>query len=71
MKRLITILYILILSALALASCEHTHEFGDWETITEATCSETGIKKRTCECGEAETSEITKKSHDIILYYYS
>ena len=67
MKRLITILFILILSALALASCEHTHEFGDWETITDATCSETGIKKRTCECGEAETSEITKKSHDIAL----
>ena len=36
----------------------HSHSFGEWVTVTEATCGTEGLKKRTCECGEEETEVI-------------
>ena len=42
---------------------EHTHVWGDWETVTEATCKKKGNEKRVCECGEEETREIALKEH--------
>ena len=30
----------------------HVHAFGEWKVVTEATCTENGLKERTCECGE-------------------
>ena len=42
---------------------EHTHVWGDWETVTEATCTKKGSEKRVCECGEEETKEIDVKEH--------
>ncbi len=65
MKRLVIILSLLILSLLFLASCEHSHEFGEWETVTEPTCAEAGIKKRTCECGETQSEKIATLDHEI------
>ncbi len=37
---------------------EHTHAFGEWETITEPTKAEDGLKQRVCTCGEKETETI-------------
>ncbi|MBR1747200.1 MAG: hypothetical protein IJ735_03180, partial [Clostridia bacterium] len=45
---------------------DHQHAFGDWQTITVATCTEKGLKKRTCACGEEETEEIDALGHDIV-----
>ena len=43
--------------------CE-THDFGDWETVKEATCTEKGSEKRTCSvCGHVETQETDAKGH--------
>ncbi|MBQ2769152.1 MAG: hypothetical protein IJF44_04180 [Clostridia bacterium] len=43
---------ILLLSALPLSACgeeeEHVHNWGAWETVTEATCVTSGEKKRVC-----------------------
>ena len=36
----------------------HVHAFGDWTTVKDATCTEAGEQKRTCECGETETQSI-------------
>lgn len=36
----------------------HTHTFGEWETITAATCIAAGEQKRVCSCGETETEAI-------------
>ena len=43
---------------------EHTHTFGKWQTITEATCEKAGEKKRVCsECGEEEIETIPAAGH--------
>lgn len=34
------------------------HNFGEWETVKEATATEDGSKKRVCACGEEETEVI-------------
>ena len=40
------------------------HTFGEWETVTESTCTETGVKKHTCTgCDYSETGVIEKKAH--------
>lgn len=40
------------------------HSFGDWEIITEATCAEDGLQRRTCsECGFEEESVIHATGH--------
>ena len=64
---------LLILSLLCLCACalgltacgsEHTHTYGEWETVTPPTCTEDGTKERTCNtCGEKETLEIAKTGH--------
>ena len=41
------------------------HEFGEWETVKEATEDEAGLEKRSCKrCGEEETREIPRKEHE-------
>lgn len=63
------LLFILIYVALiSLSSCEsgapfHQHDFGDWETLKNATCTEKGSAQRTCECGEKETRSIEMLGH--------
>ena len=39
------------------------HTFGDWETVTEATETMDGLKKRTCVCGHFETDTIPATGH--------
>ena len=41
----------------------HVHSFGQWTIVTEATCTEDGLKERVCECGEKETEVIEAKGH--------
>ncbi len=36
----------------------HTHAFGEWTTVTAATCTVNGEEKRTCACGESEVRAI-------------
>ena len=48
---------------------EHTHEYGDYTVITEATCTETGVKTATCtveNCGDVKTEEIPATGHDYV-----
>ena len=44
-------------------AANHTHEFGEWEVTKEATCVTTGVRTRTCSCGETQTEEILKTEH--------
>ena len=41
----------------------HTHVFGEWTTVKEASCTEMGEQKRVCSCGEAESLEIEMSAH--------
>ena len=40
-----------------------SHSFSEWETVTEATCTSFGLKKKTCECGYAEYDTVPALSH--------
>ena len=45
----------------------HTHAFGEWVVVKEATEEEDGLKERVCACGEKETEVIAKLSPSVIL----
>jgi len=68
-KLLITLLAIIatLCCALGLTACndgEHTHVFGEWETITEPTCTEKGTRQHTCTvCGETLTQSTYALGH--------
>ncbi len=52
-----------------LATCDgsgDTHVYGDWYTVKEATCAESGTKERICVCGTKENTEIPKSGHDYV-----
>ena len=60
-----TIVFSLTLFSLlcALAACGgHTHAYGEWQTVKEATCTEAGEQERFCACKARET-EIIPASH--------
>ena len=64
MKKLFAFILV-FLAALLCVACqeEHTHEFGEWVVVKEATEAEEGSKERTCECGEKQTEKIDKLAH--------
>ena len=41
----------------------HTHNFGEWEVVTEPTCTQEGLRERVCVCGEKESEEIAALGH--------
>ena len=42
---------------------DHTHVFGEWVVVKDATVDEVGSKERICECGAKETETIEKLVH--------
>ena len=64
MKKLFALILVFV-AALLFVACEqpHTHKFGEWVVVKEATEEEAGLKERTCECGEKESEEIAKLEH--------
>ena len=48
---------------------EHTHTFGDWYTVTEATAEENGLERRDCACGHYETRETTYQAETVTKIY--
>lgn len=68
MKKLLTALLLLatvFCGAIALAACEEcTHDFGEWETVTAATCEEAGVRAHTCKiCNERVEEVIPAQGH--------
>ena len=65
----------LLACALMFTSCNdegssllHTHEFGEWTVIENATCIKEGKEERVCECGKKETQSIAKnKQHEELV----
>ena len=50
---------------------EDTHTWGEWETLTEPTCTAEGAHKHICEaCGKEETESISKIEHDFTTWEY-
>ncbi len=44
----------------------HVHAFGEWTTVTEATCIAEGQKERVCACGEKEIEKIPETKHNFV-----
>ena len=50
---------------------EDTHTWGEWETLTEPTCTAEGAHKHICEaCGKEETESISKIEHVFTTWEY-
>ena len=42
----------------------HTHSYGEWTVVDEATCSKTGLRVKTCSCGDEIEESISYTDHD-------
>lgn len=65
----------LIVAALFLASCgeeetiagECSHQFGKWQTVREASCTQNGVQKRECAlCGYVESESEEAYGHNVV-----
>ena len=72
--RKILLVIIAICSVCLFASCSpneeqpHVHEYGEWQTISDSTCNQSGLMKRSCSCGEEEEKSIPfTNEHDYQL----
>ena len=45
------------------AEAPHTHAYGEWKTVTAATCEVAGLEERECACGDKEQRSIAAKGH--------
>lgn len=64
MKKVLLSISLLVL-ILCMCACEkeHIHAFSEWETLSNPTCTETGLRERYCPCGETESSELPASGH--------
>ncbi|MBQ9558074.1 MAG: peptidoglycan DD-metalloendopeptidase family protein [Clostridia bacterium] len=44
-------------------SGSHTHSYGSWQTVVEATCTVNGSRQRVCSCGDTQTESIPATGH--------
>ena len=75
MKRIHVLVLVAMLLVAIFTSCDmavdqgdlgdtsHNHSFGEWNTVKKPTCSEEGIEKRVCSCGESEEQAIPAIGH--------
>lgn len=49
---------VIILACLFSVSCGHNHFYGEWITMKQPTCGESGIMERYCSCGQKEIQYI-------------
>ena len=67
------VIIVVIVLLLLLVKCEpeenvdppvgHTHTYSSWVVVDEPTCTEEGLRERTCSCGEKETETIAALGH--------
>ena len=53
---------------IGLTSCdeEHVHSYGEWKIQEKATCTEKGIRVKTCECEHEIEEEIPATGHNFV-----
>lgn len=60
---LLIIVFCVVILTGCFSNCEH--EWGEWKTITPATCTEAGVQEAECvKCGEKKTSSIEALGHE-------
>ena len=58
MKKIVSVIIILLIFSFSACQKKHIHEFSEWKIVKEETCGTEGLKERVCSCGEKETSTI-------------
>ncbi len=68
-KSLCLLLLILILSLTGCRNGSHIggHNYGQWQVVKEATCTEDGLQERVCTCGSKETEVILTLGHEEVI----
>ena len=52
-----------LLIAIFIILLRHTHSFGEWETVRDASCTQYGLERRYCGCGEIQERKYDKLAH--------
>lgn len=69
-KFLVVLLAILMLvNMFALTACDgddHTHSYGSWSVISNATCTTDGLRSKSCSCGYVITETIPATGHNMV-----
>ena len=60
----ILILFLCAVPALLFSACHGEHNYGDWIIDSAATCTESGVKIRFCECGQEQIESIPQLGHN-------
>ena len=68
MKKLITVMsacVLMLVFGIVLTACGHTHEWGEWSTLTSPTCTTAGTEVRVCEHDKdhKETRDVSATGH--------
>ena len=63
LSAVIVVLVGIIAAIVIMQSTSHTHDFGDWEIFKEPSCSEYGVERRFCSCGEIQEKKNDKTPH--------
>ena len=58
----LVVLFVLALVCVLLL-CGHQHKFGEWYPAAIPTCTQLGVEKRECSCGQYETREVSLLEH--------
>jgi len=71
MKKILAILLLISLFGMVLlfTSCEgdaHQHAYGAWTVTKNASCTETGMRTRTCSCGDVQSETIPARGHNFV-----
>ncbi len=68
MKKLFCIFLLALTLAvtIVLSGCEHTHKFTEWETVKEPTCTEDGLRTRSCRCDFVEEDVLKALGHTTV-----
>ena len=58
MKKNLLISTLLLVLICVMTSCSHEHQWSEWQLSKDVSCTQDGLKERTCSCGEKETETI-------------
>lgn len=58
-----SLLVVALFAVLALSSCSHTHSYTNMSVLQVPTCSEVGVQRAACECGDFQIVEMPKTEH--------
>ena len=57
----------LLLCGAAVFWFAHPHRYGEWTVLTKATCTQEGLRERSCFCGNTQSEEIAMLDHNVVI----